>query len=140
VLLRSIENVAAPQPSIISYGDDIADKGKMMASWVTRKQKTGQGRRLYRVAIRGQEYLGTAEEHHAKVVASDFLTAVRLSIEAFELDSSKVDGVTVTLLCEDCELPEGEVLDRCHRCRGFGERGGWLPDSARRARRRHTPE
>ena len=95
---------------------------------MTGKQKRGRAGRLYRVATRGRQYLGTAEEHHAKVVAADFLTAMQLTVESFQLDPASLQGVVVTLICEDCELEEGTVFDKGHRCRGFGERGGWLPD------------
>ncbi|UCC74325.1 MAG: hypothetical protein JSV86_07140 [Gemmatimonadota bacterium] len=101
----------------------------MTASWMAEKQEREQPGRLYRVIIRGQEYLGTAAEHHAKVVAPDSLAAVHLTIEALKLDPARLDGVAVTLIREDSELAEGKVFDMSHRCRGFGERGGWMPDA-----------
>lgn len=114
---------------MISYGDGIVDQGKMTASRVTEKQKRERPGKLYRVMIRGQEYLGTAEEYQANVVAPDSPAAVCLTIEALKLDPASVQGVVVTLMRENGELPEGEVFAVSHRYRGFGERGGWVPDS-----------
>ncbi|UCF21181.1 MAG: hypothetical protein JSU87_07280 [Gemmatimonadota bacterium] len=126
--MRSIEIEAIPQPSEFNWGDDVADQDRIMASWVTEKRSTEQRARLYRVILRAQEYLGTSEEHHAKVVAPDALTAASLTIEALELDPADLAGVGVTLICEDSQQAKGRVFDKSHRSRGFGERGGWLPD------------
>lgn len=115
-----------PQPSMISYGYDVVDR--MVVSRVTARGKGEHPRKLYRVEIRCHGCLCCGAEHRAKVVAPDILTAVDLTVEAAKVDPSKLDGVAVTLLCEDCELAEGEVFDRSHRSRGFGERGGWRPD------------
>ncbi len=84
-------------------------------------------RRLFRVMLRGHEYLGTGEQFHAKVVAPDFATALDRVTEALGLDPAKLDGAAVTLIAEDTELAEGKVLfDLARRSRGFGERGGWI--------------
>jgi hypothetical protein len=83
-------------------------------------------RRLFRVIFRGREYLGTAEQFHAKVVAPDFATALQRACEALRLDATKVDAAAVTLIAEDTELADGKVFDLARRSRGFGERGGWV--------------
>lgn len=92
---------------------------------MAKKRKKDSARRLFRVMLRGQEYLGTAEQWHAKVVAPDFLSALQLALEALELDPVRLDGSAVTLIAEDTELRDGKVFDVARRSRGFGERGGW---------------
>ena len=106
----------------------------MTARGITDRQKKERPGNLYRVALRGQQCLGTAEEYHAKVVAADFLTAVRLTTEALRLDPACLEGVVVTLICTGSELQEGRVFDTGHRCRGYGDRGGWTPDSSQARR------
>jgi len=92
---------------------------------LTCKEKSGPSRHLFRVIFRGKQYLGAAEQFHAKVVASDFATAVERVCEAMQLDPNKLEGVAVTLMKEDTELADGKVFDFARRSRGFGERGGW---------------
>jgi hypothetical protein len=87
----------------------------------TKKQK----RSLFRVIFRGREYMGTAEQFHAKVVAPDFASAITRACEALQLDPDKLEGAAVTLIREDTELKDGKVFDFARRSRGFGERGGW---------------
>lgn len=82
--------------------------------------------KLFRVIFRGHEYLGTAEQFHAKVVAIDFATALRLACDAMGLDKEKIDGAAITLISAETELAEGKVFDFARRSRGFGERGGWV--------------
>lgn len=88
-------------------------------------EKKEHARKLFRVIFRCHEYLGTAEQFHAKVVATDFATAVERVCAAMELDPTKLEGVAVTLIREDTELADGKVFDFARRSRGFGERGGW---------------
>jgi hypothetical protein len=95
---------------------------------MTKKENTEEPRKLFRVMIRGREYLGTAEQHRAKVVAPDFLTAIRLAIEALKLDPARLDGAAATLIRDRTALAQGRVFDMARRSRGFGERGGWLRD------------
>ena len=95
---------------------------------MSNKENAGKPRKLFRVMIRGREYLGTAAQHHAKVVAPDFLTAIQYAIEALELDPAKLDGAAATLIRDVTALPLGRVFDMARRSRGFGERGGWLRD------------
>ncbi len=90
-----------------------------------KKKKKGTNRSLFRVIFRGAEYMGTAEQFHAKVVAPDFATALSRACEALGLDPVKLDGAAVTLIHEDTELADGKVFDFARRSRGFGERGGW---------------
>lgn len=82
-------------------------------------------RRLYRVIFRGREYLGTAEQFHAKVVAPDFAVALTRACSALELDPTTLDCAAVSLIAENTELADGKVFDLARRSRGFGERGGW---------------
>ena len=89
----------------------------------TESEKTK--RHLFRVIFRSKEYMGTAEQFHAKVVAPDFATAVKRACDAMELDPQKLDGAAVTLMREDTELADGKVFDFARRSRGFGERGAW---------------
>ncbi|MGD8698963.1 MAG: hypothetical protein PVJ43_06715 [Gemmatimonadales bacterium] len=98
---------------------------KAMAKPLTCREKAGSNRHLYRVIFRGKHYLGSAEQFHAKVVATDFATAVERVCAAMELDPTKLEGVAVTLIREDTELADGKVFDFARRSRGFGERGGW---------------
>ena len=91
----------------------------------TCKEKSGPNRHLFRVIFRGKQYLGSAEQFHAKVVAPDFATAVERVCEAMRLDPNKLEGVAVTLVRENTELADGKVFDFARRSRGFGERGGW---------------
>jgi hypothetical protein len=86
------------------------------------KEKT----KLFRVILRGHEYLGTAEQFHAKVVAPDFATALRRACDAMGLDLNKIDGAAVTLISSETELADGKVFDFARRSRAFGERGGWV--------------
>ncbi len=90
------------------------------------KRAEKQKRKLFRVIFRGREYLGTAEQFHAKVVAADFSTALSRACEAMNLDPGRLDGAAVTLIAEDTELADGKVFDFATRSRGFGERGGWV--------------
>ncbi|NIR42411.1 MAG: hypothetical protein GWN99_13550 [Gemmatimonadetes bacterium] len=90
-----------------------------------RNKKNQKVRNLYRVILRGAEYLGTAEQFHAKVVAPDFAAALARACDALELDRAKLDSAAVTLIQEDTELADGKVFDFARRSRGFGERGGW---------------
>ena len=83
-------------------------------------------RSLYRVIFRAAEYLGTAEQFHAKVVAPDYATAMSRACAALGLDPEKLDGAAVTLISATTELADGKVFDFAHRTRGFGERGGWV--------------
>ena len=94
---------------------------------------------LFRVMLRGREYLGTAEEHHAKVVAPDFLTALTRAIEALRLDPAKLGGSAVTVISETTEMVDGKVFDMARRSRGFGERGGWTFRHALPARSHEGP-
>lgn len=98
-----------------------------------------QARGLFRVMLRGREYLGTAEQHHAKVVAPDILMALHRAIEALEIDPAKLGGAAVTLISEHTALAEGKVFDMARRSRGFGERGGWTFRDALPARRPEGP-
>jgi hypothetical protein len=82
--------------------------------------------KLFRVILRGHEYLGTAEQFHAKVVAPDFATALRQACDAMGLDLNKIDGAAVTLISSETELADGKVFDFARRSRAFGERGGWV--------------
>jgi hypothetical protein len=92
---------------------------------MTGKKKTTNKRNLYRVIFRAAEYLGTAEQFHAKVVAPDFSTAMTQACDALGLDKDKLDGAAVTLIHENTELADGKVFDFARRSRGFGERGAW---------------
>jgi hypothetical protein len=96
-----------------------------LAKTPTCREKAGPKRHLFRVIFRGKQYLGAAEQFHAKVVASDFATAVERVCAAMQLDPTKLEGVAVTLMKEDTELADGKVFDFARRSRGFGERGGW---------------
>ena len=98
---------------------------KAMARPVTCREKSGSNRHLFRVIFRGKQYLGAAEQFHAKVVAPNFACAVERVCEAMNLDPSKLEGVAVTLVRENTELADGKVFDFARRSRGFGERGGW---------------
>jgi hypothetical protein len=80
---------------------------------------------LYRVIFRRKEYLGTAEQLHAKVVAFDFATAMKRACDALGLDPAALEGAVVTLIQEDTEIRDGKVFDFARRTRAFGERGGW---------------
>jgi hypothetical protein len=91
-----------------------------------KKGESGERRNLFRVIFRGREYLGTAEQFHAKVVAPDFATALSRACHAMQLDPSKLEAAAVTLMKEDTELADGKVFDFARRSRGFGERGGWV--------------
>ena len=82
--------------------------------------------KLFRVIFRGHEYLGTAEQFHAKVVAHDFATAMKRACDAMGLDPVKIDGAAVTLVSAETELADGKVFDFARRSRAFGERGGWV--------------
>ncbi len=82
-------------------------------------------RKLFRVIFRGQEYLGTAEQWHAKVVAADFVTAVTRALKALNLDATLLDGSAATLIADETELADGKVFDVARRSRAFGDRGGW---------------
>ncbi len=90
------------------------------------KAKKGKDRKLFRVIFRGSEYLGAAEQFHAKVVAPDFATALKRACDALGLDLTKVDGAAVTLIADNTELADGKVFDFARRSRAFGERGGWV--------------
>jgi hypothetical protein len=94
---------------------------------VRKKGQRGkeEPRRLYRVIFRAREYLGTAEQFHAKVVAPDFATALNRACTGLQLDPATLDGAAVTLIAESTELADGKVFDLARRSRGFGERGGW---------------
>jgi hypothetical protein len=81
---------------------------------------------LFRVIFRGHEYLGTAEQFHAKVVAPDCASALSRACEALNLEPAKLDAAAVSLIAEDTELADGKVFDLARRSRGFGERGGWI--------------
>ena len=94
-----------------------------MAKRKTKKSETS--RKLFRVIFRGREYLGTAEQFHAKVVAPDFVTALSRACEAMDLDPGRLDGAAVTLIADNTELTDGKVFDFATRSRGFGERSGW---------------
>jgi ATP phosphoribosyltransferase regulatory subunit HisZ len=83
-------------------------------------------RKLFRVIFRGREYLGTAEQFHAKVVAVDFATALKRACDAMELDPERIDAAAITLISAETELADGKVFDFARRSRGFGERGGWV--------------
>lgn len=98
------------------------------------KKAKEQARRLYRVIFRGREYLGTAEQYHAKVVAPDFATALNRACSALHLDPAMLEGAAVTLIAETTELADGKVFDLARRSRGFGERGGWTLRDALPAR------
>ncbi|UCC72876.1 MAG: hypothetical protein JSV86_21430 [Gemmatimonadota bacterium] len=89
------------------------------------KPKTKKSK-LFRVIFRGHEYLGTAEQFHAKVVAADFATALQRACSALGLDPTKVDGAAITLIADETELADGKVFDFARRSRAFGERGGWV--------------
>lgn len=89
------------------------------------KKKTEKKRSLFRIIFRGKEYLGTAEQFHAKVVAPDFGSALTRACEAMDLEPTRLEGAVVTLIHEDTELADGKVFDFARRSRGFGERGGW---------------
>jgi hypothetical protein len=91
----------------------------------SKKERTPK-RRLFRVIFRAHEYLGTAEQFHAKVVAPDFATALSRACAALALDAAKLDGAAVTLIAEDTAMTDGKVFDLARRSRGFGERGGWV--------------
>jgi hypothetical protein len=94
---------------------------------MAKKNKPSEPKRkLFRVIFRGREYLGTAEQFHAKVVAVDFATAIKRACDAMELDPERIDGAAITLICADTELADGKVFDFARRSRGFGERGGWV--------------
>ena len=88
------------------------------------KSKT-ETRRLFRVIFRGREYMGTAEQFHAKVVAPDFGSALTRACDALGLDPARLDGVAVSLIRDHTELQDGKVFDFARRSRAFGERGGW---------------
>ena len=76
-----------------------AKQAEKVAARQTRcKEKSGPGRHLFRVIFRGKQYLGSAEQFHAKVVATDFATAVERACEAMQLDPTKLEGVAVTLM------------------------------------------
>ncbi len=92
-----------------------------------KKERKGKikSRSLFRVILRGREYMGTAEQFHAKVVAPDFTSALTRACEALDLDPSRMEGAAVTLIREETELEDGKVFDFARRSRGFGERGGW---------------
>lgn len=92
---------------------------------MTKKSKKEQPRRLFRVIFRGREYLGTAEQYHAKVVAPDFASALDRACKALSLDPSRLEGAAVTLIRDETELSDGKVFDLARRSRGFGERGAW---------------
>ena len=98
---------------------------KAIAKPLTCREKAGSNRHLFRVIFRGKQYLGSAEQFHAKVVAPDFATAVERVCQTMKLDPTKLEGVAVTLMREDTELADGKVFDFARRSRGFGERGGW---------------
>jgi len=83
-------------------------------------------RTLFRVIFRGREYMGTAEQFHAKVVAPDFATALSRACMALGLDPSRLEGAIVTTIKEETEMVDGKVFDFARRSRGFGERGGWI--------------
>ncbi len=89
-------------------------------------QKKEPTKKLFRVIFRGHEYLGTAEQFHAKVVSHDFATALKLACDAMGLDPEKIDGAAITMISADTELADGKVFDFARRSRGFGERGGWV--------------
>jgi hypothetical protein len=91
-----------------------------------KKGESQARRRLFRVIFRGREYLGTAEQFHAKVVAPDFATALSRACDAMQLDPFKLEAAAVTLMRDDTELADGKVFDFARRSRGFGERGGWI--------------
>ena len=80
---------------------------------------------LYRVIFRRKEYLGTAEQFHAKVAAHDFNTALQLACDALDLDPVSLEGAVVTLIHENTEIRDGKVFDFARRTRAFGERSGW---------------
>ena len=80
---------------------------------------------LYRVIFRRKEYLGTAEQLHAKVVAFDFATAMKRACDALGLDPAHLEGAVVSLIQENTEMSDGKVFDFARRTRAFGERGGW---------------
>ncbi len=90
------------------------------------KKKKNDSRRLFRVIFRGHEYLGTAEQYHAKVVAPDFATALKLACDAMQLDPGTIDSAAVTLISEETELADGKVFDFAKRSRAFGDRGAWI--------------
>ncbi len=92
----------------------------------TEAENKERSKKLFRVIFRGHEYLGTAEQFHAKVVAHDFATALKLACDAMGLDPEKIDGAAITLISANTELAEGKVFDFARRSRGFGERGGWV--------------
>ncbi len=89
-----------------------------------KKRPTAQ-RRLFRVIFRGHDYLGTGEQYHAKVVASDLQSALTRVCKALGLDPSMLDSVAITLVADETELADGKVFDLARRSRGFGERGAW---------------
>ncbi len=91
-----------------------------------QSERSAKPRRLFRVIFRGREYLGTAEQFHAKVVAPDFTTALQRACEALGLDAAKIDAAAVSLIADDTELADGKVFDLARRSRAFGERGGWI--------------
>jgi hypothetical protein len=97
----------------------------MMPKKDPSKKKKEKKRSLFRVIFRGREYMGTAEQIHAKVVAPDFATALDRACVALDLDPSRLEGAAVTLIREDTELKDGKVFDFARRSRAFGERGGW---------------
>ncbi len=84
------------------------------------------GRKLYRVIFRAQEYMGTAEQWHAKVVAPDFMSAVNRALGELEIDPDRLDGSAVTMIADSTELADGKVFDIARRARAFGERGAWI--------------
>ncbi len=91
-----------------------------------RRKEQAVTRKLFRVIFRGHEFRGTAEQFHAKVVASDFATALSRACQALGLDPNRLDGAAVTLIADETELADGKVFDLARRSRGFGERGGWV--------------
>lgn len=97
------------------------------------KSKSEESKKLFRVILRAQEYMGTAEQWHVKVVAPNFLSALQRALDELEIDATKLEGSAVTMAAESTELPEGKVFDVARRARAFGERGAWtfredLPD------------
>ncbi len=91
-----------------------------------KRPKASEARKLYRVILRAREYLGTAEQWHAKVVASDFMAALLRALEDLEIEPAQLDGSAVTLIAESTELDDGKVFDVARRARAFGERGAWI--------------
>ena len=90
------------------------------------RSKSLEAKKVYRVILRAQEYLGTAEQWHAKVVAPDFMSALQRCLKELEMDTDRLDGSAVTMVCESTELADGKVFDVARRARAFGERGAWI--------------